>query len=138
MKFNREIDVRRWAIKSEWTDCALVWIENKSGGTVGATDLVVVKGEQAAWLELKLAWMCVTGAIRVKAQASQRVFHRQLERVGANIQFVAGLKNTDRLIRFRWDDMRLVGQKEVSKVQRESVFEVVRWDFVDGGWSPVG
>lgn len=140
MKFKTEADVRAWVKRKAWGE--LVWIENKSGGTVGASDLVLVNGPNSVFIELKLA-ETVKGALYVKAQSAQRIFSRKINDAGGRSFFLAGVKNTRTIITFDWRDMQSMWvqnpreeENGAIKIENQSRYILLRWEQVADGFDP--
>jgi len=140
MKFKTEADVRAWIKRKKWGE--IVWIENKSGGTVGASDLVLVNGSSSLFIELKLAEIS-KGELYVKAQSAQRMFSRKINDAGGRSFFLAGIKNTKTIITFDWRSMQSMwvqesrkGEDGTIKIENQSRYSLSMWEEIEDTFDP--
>jgi hypothetical protein len=89
-RFETEDDLRRVIERLGTRSGALVaWVENKSGGTPGFPDSILMKAGQSLYLELKVgSWRA--GELIVEARNAQRICLRKMARAGIEALVVVG------------------------------------------------
>lgn len=135
--FGSEQDVRRWAwgnlMGEKW------WIENKSGGSFGFTDLVIAHDGVSGMIELKLGeWSTEKSGFGIKfsIRAAQLGTLRALARERVPSGVLVGIAGTDGAAFVRVDDIEVIERK--TKGVRRTVRKVLpvaarRWVMVDAG-----